>query len=50
MYEQLDVLWHNIPVPAYPIKTETGPDVVKAPPIPTNKPVPMVPPSAMNCM
>jgi hypothetical protein len=37
-----------IPVKVYPKRTERGPARVRADPIPKNKPVPMVPPKAMN--
>ena len=39
-----------MPVKEYPKRTERGPARVKALPIPRNKPVPMVPPNAMNWM
>jgi len=37
-----------IPVKVYPRMTERGPACVRAPPIPKNRPVPIVPPRAMN--
>lgn len=39
-----------MPVKVYPNNTDKGPARVKAVPIPKNRPVPIVPPRAMNWM